>query len=58
MKQAIITGATGFIGSSFVQYLLNRGVDVLALGRKEPEAISNTRWAKLEGAKYLMLDMD
>lgn len=58
MKQAIITGATGFIGSSFVQYLLNQGVDVLALGRKEPEFISNAKWAKLEGAKYLTLDMD
>jgi nucleoside-diphosphate-sugar epimerase len=58
MKQAIVTGATGFIGASFVQYLLNQGVQVLALGRKEPEAISEGRLSKLEGAKYLTLDME
>lgn len=57
MKQAIVTGATGFIGSSFVQYLLNQGVQVLALGRKEPQEISETRWGKLRGAKYLTLEM-
>lgn len=58
MKQAIVTGATGFIGSSFVQYLVNQGVHVLALGRKELREISETRWGKLKGAKYLGLDMD
>lgn len=57
MNQAIVTGATGFIGSSFVQFLLNQGVQVLALGRKEPEEISKARRSKLEGAKYLTLDM-
>lgn len=58
MKQAIVTGSTGFIGASFVQYLLSQGVEVMALGRKEAETVSKSRWAKLEGAKYLTLNMD
>jgi nucleoside-diphosphate-sugar epimerase len=58
MKQAIVTGSTGFIGASFVQYLLSQGVEVLALGRKEAALVGKARWAKLEGAKYLKLDMD
>lgn len=58
MNQAIVTGATGFIGASFVRYLLNQGVQVLALGRKKPEEISEGRCAKLEGASYITLDMD
>ena len=58
MKQAIVTGSTGFIGASFVQYLLSQGVEVLALGRKETAMVGASRWAKLEGAKYLALDMD
>ena len=57
MNQAIVTGATGFIGASFVQYLLNQGVQVLALGRKRPEEISEGRWAKLMGAHYINLEM-
>ena len=57
MKQAIITGATGFIGSSFVQYLVDQGIQVLALGRKEPEEISQARRVKLKGAHYITLDM-
>ena len=58
MKQAIVTGSTGFIGASFVQYLLSQGFEVLALGRKEPAMVGEARWTKLEGANYLMLDMD
>ena len=58
MKQAIVTGSTGFIGASFVQYLLSQGVEVLALGRKEASMVGAARWAKLEGAKYLTLGMD
>ena len=57
MKQAIVTGATGFIGSSFVQYLLSHNIQVLALGRKKPHEITRARWSKLEGSQYLSLDM-
>lgn len=57
MKKAIITGATGFIGSAFVEYLTQRDVDVLALGRKAMEDISVIRQKKLKNSQYLMLDM-
>ena len=37
MKQAIVTGSPGFIGSGFVQFLVAPGIDVLAMGRKGPQ---------------------
>jgi len=58
MKQAIVTGATGFIGSAFVEYLCGRGIEVIALGRKQPTEVAAARWDKLRGATYLKLDMD
>jgi len=57
MKQAIVTGSTGFIGSGFVKFLLDRGVNVLAMGRKDPSEVKPERFAKLEGATYVNLDM-
>ena len=57
MKKAIVSGSTGFIGASFVEYLIQNGVEVLALGRKEKKRISNLRKQKLKGAVYLNLDM-
>lgn len=57
MKKAIITGATGFIGSAFVEYLTKQNIETLALGRKEFDEISATRRKKLEGAQYLKLNM-
>ena len=57
MKKAIVSGSTGFIGASFVEYLIQNGVEVLALGRKEKERVSNLRKQKLKGANYLKLDM-
>lgn len=57
MKKAIVTGATGFIGSAFVEYLLKKDIEVLALGRKEASEISNVRWQKIKCATYLKLDM-
>ena len=41
MKKAIVTGSTGFIGSSFVEFLVSKGIDVLALGRKNLNDISS-----------------
>lgn len=57
MKKAIITGATGFIGSAFVEYLLKKDIEVLAIGRKGIDEISDFRWLKIKGARYLKLDM-
>lgn len=57
MKKAIITGATGFIGSAFVEYLVKKNTDVLALGRKEFDKIPGSRRKKLQGAQYLKLNM-
>lgn len=57
MNQAIVTGATGFIGSAFVEYLIQQGVNVLALGRKYPVDIQKARWDKLQGSSYIKLCM-
>lgn len=58
MKKAIVTGATGFIGSTFVEYLSLQGIEVIALGRKPFHMISPSRQNKLQGAKYLNLNMN
>ena len=58
MKKAIVTGATGFIGSAFVEYLIKKDIEVLALGRKEVDEISDIRWKKIKSADYLKLDMN
>ncbi len=57
MKKAIVTGATGFIGSVFVETLLKRDIKVLALGRKGFEDISEIRQKKIIKAKYLTIEM-
>ena len=57
MKKAIVTGATGFIGSTFVQFLATQGIEVLAIGRKDLKELSNSRIQKLQGVTYLSLDM-
>ena len=58
MKKAIVTGATGFIGSTFVEYLIKKDIKVLALGRKEMDEISDVRRLKIKSADYLKLDMN
>ena len=57
MKQAIVTGATGYIGSYFVEYLVKKKIEVFALGRKSLENISSLRRNRLKGSKYLQIDM-
>lgn len=57
MKKAIVTGATGFIGSSFVHFLVTQGVDVVALGRKPLREVAGSRRRKLDGATYVQLGM-
>ena len=58
MKKAIVTGATGYIGSVFVAYLIQKNIEVLALGRKDYADISAIRKDKLEGAQYLKVNMN
>jgi len=58
MKKAIVTGATGFIGSVFVEYLIQKNIEVLALGRKDYKDISAIRKGKLNGAQYLKVNMN
>ena len=57
MKKAIVTGATGLIASGVVECLLDKAVDVLALGRRD---ISDSNISHLKGHKslvYLQLEM-
>ena len=57
MKQAIITGATGFIGSALVRLLLKNNIEVLALGRKAWQDVDPKRLGKADGLKYIQIDM-
>ena len=50
MKKAIVTGATGFIGSAFIQELVNQNIDVIALGRKNYEELKFDRKKMLAAA--------
>ena len=45
MKQAIVSGATGFI-EVFVELLVNKGIRVLALGRKPFQNCQHTKKPK------------
>ena len=58
MYQAIITGATGFIGAVFVDVLIKRNIKVLALGRKNYDEINSYKKRLLKGATYLQIDMN
>lgn len=58
MKKAIVTGATGFIGSTFVEFLCIKGIDVVAIGRKDLNLVRPNRTFKLRNSLYLNLDMN
>lgn len=48
MKKALITGATGFIGSHLTEYLIKKGFNIIAFDRYN----SNNDWGWLEKTKY------
>ncbi|MBT5955289.1 MAG: NAD-dependent epimerase/dehydratase family protein [Candidatus Marinimicrobia bacterium] len=48
MKKALITGATGFIGSHLTEYLIKKGFNVIAFDRYN----SNNDWGWLERSQY------
>lgn len=58
MKKAIVTGATGFIGSVLVKFLTEKGVDVLGLGRKSLVDVSDQVKINIEKSHYLQINMD
>jgi len=49
MKKILITGATGFIGSHLIEYLVEKGYSVIAFDRYN----SNNNWGWLEGSNYI-----
>jgi NAD dependent epimerase/dehydratase len=48
MKKVLITGATGFIGSHLAELCVDKGFDVVAFDRYNP----NNHWGWLEASKY------
>lgn len=64
MKKVIVTGANGFIGSKFVEYLLSKGMEVYAVVRNEnsfrvnAECAKNTKVKIIKGSydTYCLLD--
>lgn len=56
MKKAIVTGAAGFVGSAVVRELLNRDIEVLALGRRPWENVDSNRLTESEKLTYLQID--
>jgi len=58
MKQAIVNGATGFIGSALVRQLVADGVEVLGLGRRAADALPTHRLPSPERFRYRTLTLD
>lgn len=57
MKKAIVTGATGFIGSVLVKYLTEKDIDVVALGRTNINSISERVKKNIKKASYKKVQM-
>lgn len=58
MKKAIVAGGSGFIGSGFVEFLVNHGIEVLATGRKPLEDVEEVRRNRLKGSSYISLNLE
>ena len=57
MNKAIVTGATGLIASGVVEYLLDKNIQVIALGRSDIKASKIKHLSNRSNLKYLQLDM-
>lgn len=55
MTRALVTGATGFVGSHLTRKLLDLGYEVIAVSRREPRG----KWLReaLEGAEWVRCDI-
>ncbi len=58
MKSAIITGATGFIGSTLVKLLIESDIKVLALGRKPWAEVDPKRLQQNDLLTYCQVNME
>ena len=60
MKQAIITGGTGFIGTFLVKELLKKGIQTIILGRKKIENLDHRKLEFFDNANchYISLSME
>ena len=52
MENAIVFGATGYIGRALVEKLLSKEVNVLALGRKKGQYLEH------KNLKYIIIDVE
>lgn len=57
MKKAIVTGATGFIGSVLVNTLIKNNIEVISIGRKNINEIDPNRYNLIKESNYVELDM-
>ena len=56
--KAIVTGASGFVGSRLVLELVRKGYQVAAIGRKSFDSLPIFRKDLLKDSQYLQLDLD
>lgn len=57
MKKAIVTGATGLIASGLVECLLENGIEVLAMGRRDVNSSRISHLSNNPNFTYLQLEM-
>ena len=57
MNTAIVSGSTGFIGSTLVNHLLDNNYKVVALGRKSFSDIKFSRLKPHKNLIYIRIDM-
>lgn len=57
MKKAIVTGATGLIASGVVECLLDNGIEVLAMGRRDISSSRINHLSNNQNLTYLQIEM-